>query len=188
MPSLQDRTKCKGSRSLGNFSYKELEEFEELKDLDEVVLPPEITQPAKVPAPLLRERPGVKEQREAASAIYPRNGKRWNIDEDSSLVEAFLRGNSPVNISKLVERSPSAVRGRIIYWVETSNPRLQFRPLKMSKSYARHGEGWTKSECDELKRGDLGVGVYELVYELASQTVLNQVKTAFVNVSGCCHN
>jgi hypothetical protein len=22
----------------------------------------------------------------------------------------------------------------------------------MSKSYARHGEGWTKSECDELKR------------------------------------
>jgi DNA helicase-4 len=145
-------TKCKGSRSLGNFSYEKLEEFQELKDMDEVVLPPEITQPTKVPAPLLRERPGVKEQREAASAIYPRNGKRWNIDEDSSLVEAFLLGNSPVNISKLVDRSPSAVRGRIIYWVETSNPRLQFRPLKMSKSYARHGEGWTKSECDELKR------------------------------------
>ena len=57
-----------------------------------------------------------------------------------------------MNISKLVDRSPSAVRGRIIYWVETSNLRLQFRPLKMSKSYARHGEGWTKSECDELKR------------------------------------
>jgi hypothetical protein len=32
------------------------------------------------------------------------------------------------------------------------------------------------------------VGVYELVYELPSLTVLNQVKTGLVNVSGCCHN
>jgi hypothetical protein len=129
-----------------------LEEFEEIEELPEVILPPKVAQPAKVPAPLPRERPGVKEQREAASAIYPRNGKRWNINEDSSLVEAFLKGNSPVEISRLVERTPSAIKGRIIYWVETSNPRLQFRPLKMSKSYARHGKDWTNSECDELKR------------------------------------
>jgi integrase len=45
-----------------------------------------------------------------------------------------------------------------------------------------------QQNMDRLAMGDLMVGVYELVYELPSPTVLNQLKTGLVNVSGCCHN
>lgn len=138
-------TKCKGSRNISIFEIKDLMPNLEANKPENM---------EKRTSPISKTEHTIPENKSttAKASQFLRNGKRWTKEEDIALVDAYLKGSSPTEISKLVGRSPSAVRGRIIHWVESSNPRLQFRPLKMSKSYARHGEAWTPQEIEELKR------------------------------------
>jgi hypothetical protein len=138
-------TKCKGSRSISIFEIRDLTPNLEANK-------PESAEKKTFPVPKTEHITQENKSNAEKSNEFSRNRKRWTKEEDIALVEAYLKGSTPLNISKIVERSPSAVRGRIIHWVETSNPRLQFKPLKMSKSYARHGEAWTPQELEELRR------------------------------------
>jgi DNA helicase-4 len=133
-------TKCKGSRSLNIVGFE--------SDL----YPSIISEPRKSEPVIETQSPKVSKAVKSVNSTNPRNGKRWTKEEDLSLVEAFLAGTSPLDISRTIDRSPSAIRGRIIHWVEATNPRLQHKPLKMSKSYAKYGEPWNKADIEELLR------------------------------------
>lgn len=146
-------TKCKGSRNLSESFF---ETYISKPYADTAIVETKNVNIEKVNEPVIAKSPTGNK----VSTSPSRNGKRWTKEEDVSLVEAYLRGSSPLDISLIVDRSPSAIRGRIIHWVESTNPRLQFKPLKMSKSYARHGEAWTKEELAELLRlwnSDMGL-------------------------------
>ena len=133
-------TKCKGSRSLNIVGFES--DF----------YPSIISEPRKSEPVIETHSPKVTKAVKSVNSANPRNGKRWTKEEDLSLVEAFLAGTSPLDISRTIDRSPSAIRGRIIHWVEATNPRLQHKPLKMSKSYAKYGEPWNKADIEELLR------------------------------------
>ena len=77
--------------------------------------------------------------------IYNRTGKIWSSQEKSQLKHGFLLGKSIQDLAKAHKREPDAIkhsliRGRLIGFKETSG------------KYKMHGEKWTLSEENTLKK------------------------------------
>lgn len=81
-----------------------------------------------------------------------RNGRRWTREEDLLAVELFNSGFGLEEIAENLGRRITAIRGRLVNWIQLVEPRLDFQIAKRSSVYERHDQQWTDVEREELLR------------------------------------
>jgi len=104
--------------------------------------------------PVVSTTPKMELARVDETEVKPlsRSGKRWTLEEDLLAVELFQNGSGLEEIAGTLGRKVTAIRGRLVKWVELSEPRLCFQIDKRSVDYERHDQQWTDFEKEELLR------------------------------------
>ena len=85
------------------------------------------------------------------SKITSRTGKKWTLEEDIDVVELVIAGKNVEEIAIIKGRKASAIKARLLIWIEDSNSRLKNVPNKKSIDYSKHDEPWNVAESNKLK-------------------------------------
>ena len=84
------------------------------------------------------------------SKITSRAGKKWTLEEDINVVELVIDGKTLEEIALIKSRKASAIKARLLIWLEASDSRLRNIPNKKSVDYSKHDEAWNAEESNRL--------------------------------------
>ena len=87
---------------------------------------------------------------ELNDVVGNRSGKRWTLKEDLLALSLFNSGNDFGVIGDQLGRKATAIRSRLLKWIEMTEPRLQIHIPDKSVEYKNHEEEWTESERQHL--------------------------------------
>lgn len=102
----------------------------------------------------------------SASALS-RKGKHWSVDEEQFVLTALSSGILVGDIAHRIGRAESAVKGRVVGWLEADYPELQENRSRVNIEIDRTGLTWERSETQSLIEGWLaGVGICDIAESL----------------------
>lgn len=88
-----------------------------------------------------------------------RKGKKWSLEEDRSVVKLLNNGKTINEVADSLERKTSAIKARLLIWLQASDMRLHSNSQKKSTEYERNQEAWNIDESKKLEllwqKGDM---------------------------------